>query len=128
MLIEESFLMDPIRLLITLLIIGVIGYVGIVFFIEMVKTLWNLSPLTSIGFVVSVAVAIVKGHISIDKMDGNLRILLFIFVGTVISYAAISLISNMIGVALAGSFASAAIILLVILALWFKGQEIKGWE
>lgn len=120
--------MEIINVIVGLIIIVVIAYVGIVLFSEMVKTLWQISPITSIGFIISVIIAILKGHIAFGKLEGNIRILVFIFGGTVLSYAATSLIPNMLNIVLAGDFISAIIIGLVILVVWFKGQEIKGRE
>lgn len=120
--------MNPVRIIYALLIIVIIAYIGLILFVDMVVKLWDLNPITSIGFVVSVVIAILRGHISLDKMEGNLRILVFIFVGTVLSYAATSLIPNLFGIALTGNFVGAVIIGFVILLIWFRGQEIKGWE
>jgi hypothetical protein len=94
----------------------------------MVKSLWELSPITSIGFVVSIITAILRGHIRFDKLEENLRIMLFIFGGTVISYAATSLIPTLVSSILAGQFIGALITGVVVLLIWFRGQEIKGWE
>lgn len=106
----------------------VIAYIGIILFIEMVIRLWELNPLTSIGFVISVAIAIWKGHISITKeiIEDNLSILLFIFIGTVISYAATSQIPSVLGLVFGGDLIGAVIMGIVIFAIWFRGQEIKN--
>ncbi len=104
-------------------------YAGLNFFWEMTKTLWtNLSPITAIGFVISVVVAIAKGHIHPSKMEGNLRILLFIFGGSAIAHAATSLLPDLLRVLFLGDIASVITIGFVIAAIWFKGQEIKGWS
>ena len=120
--------MDIIKILIGLIVIVLILYVGFQMFISMVKTLWELSPITSIGFVISIIIAILKGHIRLDKFEENLRIMFFIFGGTVISYMATNLIPDLIGFITAGELIGSLIIGVVILMIWFKGQEIKGWE
>jgi len=119
---------NPIEILAVAIIAIIVLFAGAVIFVELVSSLWNLNPLTSIGFVISVLIAILKGHISISKLENNIRILLFIFVGTIVSYAATSQISTLLNIALAGDLIGAIIIGLVIILLWFKGQEIKGWE
>lgn len=111
-----------------IIILIVIVYVGIQFFIAFVTALWQLSPLTSIGFVISVIVAIWSGHISIDKLEDNLKILLFIFAGTVISYAATSMIPTLLNVAFGGELLAAVIMGLIILVIWLRGQEIKNFS
>jgi hypothetical protein len=116
------------KILIEVLIAILVLYVGYEMFIAMVKSLWGLSPIASIGFVLSIAIAILKGHIRFDKLEDNLRIMLFIFGGTVISYAATSMIPSLVGFAIAGQLMGALITGIVILLIWFKGQEIKGWE
>jgi hypothetical protein len=119
---------NPIEILAVAIIAIIVLFAGAVIFVELVSSLWNLNPLTSIGFVISVLIAILKGHISISKLENNIRILLFIFVGTIVSYAATSQISTLLNITLAGDLIGAIIIGLVIILLWFKGQEIKGWE
>ena len=119
---------NPIEILAVAIIAIIVLFAGAVIFVELVSSLWNLNPLTSIGFVISVLIAILKGHISISKLENNIRILLFIFVGTIVSYAATSQISTLLNIALAGDLIGAIIIGLVIILLWFKGQEIKDWE
>lgn len=111
-----------------LIILMVVIYVGSILFIEMVKSLWNLSPLTSIGFVISVIIAIANGHMNLGKMEGNLRILGFIFGGSILSYAATSMIPDLWGIVRGGDIIGGLIILLVIVLVWFKGQKIKGQE
>lgn len=86
--------MNIVSLLVTIMIIAVVLYAGTLLFKEMVATLWNLSPLTSIGFIASVGVAIWKGKLRLSRGVDNLRILVFIFGGTVIAYAATTLIPN----------------------------------
>jgi len=118
--------MDIIDVIRYAIILIIVVYLGIVIFIDLVKTLWQLSPLTSIGFVISVFIAIWKGHISIEKLEDNISILLLIFVGTVISYVASSMIPNMLNVAFGGDLISAAIMGVVILIIWLRGREIKN--
>lgn len=113
------------RLIASIIIFIIVIYVGIQFFIAFVTTLWQLSPITSIGFVVSVIIAIYKGHISVEKLEDNLSILLFIFVGSVVSYAATSLIPYLLNVAFGGDLISAIVMGAVILLIWLRGQEIK---
>lgn len=112
----------------SIIIIIVVVYVGFQVFIAMVTTLWQLSPLTSIGFVISVVVAIWTGHMSIDKFEDNLNILVFIFAGTAVSYAATSMIPTLLNVAFAGELLAAVIMGLIILMLWLRGQEIKNFS
>jgi hypothetical protein len=116
------------KLLIKILIAILVVYVGYEMFIAMVKSLWELSPITSIGFVLSIIIATLKGHIRFDKLEENLRIMLFIFGGTIVSYAATSMIPNLVSSVLAGQFIGALITGVVILLIWFKGREVKGWE
>jgi uncharacterized membrane protein len=118
--------LNIINVIIGLLILGLVLYAGAQMFIAMVETLWTMSPITAIGFVISVIVAIIKGHIRWDKLVDNLRILLFIFVGTAISYAATSLLPSLINSVSAGQFIGALITGAVIVIIWFRGQEIKA--
>jgi hypothetical protein len=118
--------MKIINILVSLLIAGIILYVGSIIFIQMVKYLWELNPLTSIGFIISVVVAIIKGSISFEKLEDNLGILCLIFGGTILSYLATSQIHNLISIALAGDLVGAFVMGIVILLIWFKGQEMKG--
>jgi hypothetical protein len=62
----------------------------------------------------------------LDKLEDNLKILVFIFVGTTVSYAATSMIPNLVKIAFSGEIMSAAIMGAVVLALWLRGQEIKN--
>ena len=116
------------EIIVGLIFLGVIVYLGVVFFVEFTKTLWAISPISSIGFVISVIIAILKGHMRLDKWVGNLRILLFIFVGAVFSHEATSLIPNVLQNMIVGDLLGAFIIGLVVVLIWFKGNEIKGWE
>ena len=116
------------KMITSIIVIIVVVYIGMQFFIAFVTALWQLSPLTSIGFVISVIVAIYKGHISIDKMEDNLSILLFIFVGTIVSYAATSMIPTLLNVAFGGELLAAVIMGLIILLIWLRGQEIKNFS
>ncbi len=118
--------MDPVKLIIKIIILAIVIYCGVILFQAMVTSLWAISPITSVGFVISVIVAFLKGVFSFDKLENNLVILGFIFVGTVLSYAATSLIPTGLKSLYAGDFVGAAIIIAVILVIWFKGQEIKN--
>ncbi|MGY5147469.1 MAG: hypothetical protein ACW9W4_05685 [Candidatus Nitrosopumilus sp. bin_7KS] len=118
--------MDLPKTIVSLIIIGLVIFVGIFVFKEMAVTLWNLSPLTSVGFVASIGIAIWKGRLGLDQGEENIRILGLIFVGTIISYAATSQLPNLWNNVVAGNLVGAAVIAIVILILFFKGQEIKN--
>lgn len=92
----------------------------------MLVSLWTISPLTCIGFVASVAIAIWKGRFGIEKGAKNLQILGFIFAGTIISHVATSLLQNLWSNFIAGNLAGAGIMGIVILVLYFKGKEIQN--
>ena len=69
--------MDIRQTAIGLIIIGVVIYVGAIVLKEMVVTLWNISPLTCVGFVASVIIAFWKGRLGFGKGVKNLQILGF---------------------------------------------------
>jgi len=92
----------------------------------MLVSLWTISPLTCIGFVASVAIAIWNGRIRIEKGVKNLQILGFIFVGTTISQVATSQLQNLWHNFIAGNLVGAGIIGIVILVLYLKGREIQN--
>ena len=114
-----NILERAIEFFVGLIILGVIIYVGINFFIEFAKAAFGLSPLTGIGFVISVGVAAYKGVLTLETM-------LVIFVGTVISYAAGTLIPQFLNNMFAGHFVAGIVYLFVILYLWAEAREIKG--
>lgn len=91
-------------------------------------TLWTISPLTCIGFVASIAIAIWKGRITWKKGIKNLQIVILIFVGTVISHGATSYIQNVWSNFIAGNLVGASIMGVVILVLYFKGRKIQNTD
>jgi uncharacterized protein (DUF2062 family) len=109
----------------TLFVIGIGIYVAISVFKEMIVSLWTISPLTCIGFVVSVAIAIWNGRIGRDVVK-SLKILGFIFAGTIISQVATSQLQNLWHNFIAGNLVGAGIIGAVILVLYLKGREIQN--
>jgi hypothetical protein len=117
--------MDIVKLIGAIIIIVVVLYVGALLFKEMVITLWTLSPLTSIGFIISVIVAILRRKFCLSKGADNIKTLTFIFGGTVISYAATTLIPSLKRSLFSGDWISVIIMGCVIAILWFRGQEIK---
>lgn len=113
---------------VSLFIIGIIIYVSVLVFKEMLVSLWTISPLTCVGFVISVAIAIWKGRISIEKGIKNLQILGFIFVGTIISHVATSQLQNLWGNIIVGNLVGASVMVMVILVLYFKGRDIQNTD
>ncbi len=85
-----------------------------------------MNPLTGIGFIASVIIALFTGQFTLDKGEENLVTIVYIAVGTVISYAATSQIPTVLKFAFSGQFFGAVIIAIVIILLWFRGQEIKS--
>jgi hypothetical protein len=117
--------MNIIQALVSLFTIGIVIYVAIFVFKEMLVSLWTISPLTCIGFVASVAMAIWKGRIGIDVVK-SLQILGFIFAGTIISHVATSQLQNLWHNFIAGNLVGAGIMGIVILVLYLKGREIQN--
>lgn len=111
-----------------LIIIGVVIYVVAIVLKEMVVTLWNISPLTCVGFIVSIIVAFCKGRFGLDKGVKNLQILGVIFAGTAISHAATSQLQTVWNNFIAGNLVGAAIMGIVILFLYLKGREIGNTD
>lgn len=118
--------MDIRQTVIYLIIGAIVLYVAFLVIKEMIITLWTISPLTCIGFVVSIAIAIWKGRIKIEKRINNLQIIGFIFVGTIISHYATSYLQNVWGNFIAGNLVGAGIMGLVVIILYFKGREIQN--
>jgi hypothetical protein len=120
--------MNITQTLTALFIIGIVIYVVILVVKEMLVSLWTISPLTCIGFVVSVIIAVWKGRFKIEKGMKNLQILGFIFVGTILSHAATSQLQNAWGNFIAGNLVGAGIMGVVIFVLYFKGKEIQNTD
>ena len=51
---------NPIEILAVAIIAIIVLFAGAVIFVELVSSLWNLNPLTFIGFVISVLIAILR--------------------------------------------------------------------
>ena len=119
-------LVDTSRIVISLIIGVIVFYVIFLVLKEMIITLWTISPLTCIGFVVSIIIAVWKGRIRWEKGRKNLQIIGFIFVGTIISHTATSYIQNEWNDFIAGNLVGAGVMGLVILVLYFKGKEIQN--
>ena len=94
-------------------------YVGVQIFIALVQTAFESSPLTGIGFIVSVCYAVCKGILTLKHLS-------VIFVGTIISFATGSLIPNFINSIFAGQFFAVLVFIFVIWFLHSKVQEIQG--
>ena len=101
-------------------------YVGLNLIWSFFITLWDLNPLTGVGFIISIIIAFFTRQFSLDKGEENLITIVFIGVGTVISYAATSQIPTLLKFAFSGQLIGAMIMAVVIVILWFRGQEIKG--
>lgn len=115
------------------ILIGILFvYLAIEVFIALAQALWTLSPATSIGFVISVIIAFLKGEISFEGYEKNAGVILTIGIGTILSYAAsavtdsaLSMLKNVWISAVAGNFVGAIIMLGVIVILWAESEEIK---
>lgn len=118
--------MDIYKTIVTLFITGIVIYVGFQFLKEMLVTLWTISPLTCIGFVASIIMAIWNGRIRIERGAQNLQILGLIFAGTAISHFATSQLQTAWNNFIAGNLVGAGIMGIVILIIYLKGQEIQN--
>lgn len=126
-------------LIIGIIIIAIVAYVFLELFIAFLQVLWNLNPITSIGFFIAVIFAFLKGEFSFEKLEDNIGILVTIFGGTVISYitsyaadaltqSAFGLASNAWQAALAGDFIGAIVIIAVMAIIWLKAEEIRDMK
>ena len=102
-----------------LLVIGLLVYVGLNLFVAFAAAAFGLSPLTGIGFIVSIVVAFWKENL-------NLRSMTLIFGGAVVSFAAGSLVPGLLGNIFAGQFLAGAVYLVVILWLYAEAQAVRG--
>lgn len=124
-------------LVIGIIIILVVAYVFLNLFIAFVKLLWNLNPITSVGFIICIILAFLKGEFGFEKLEDNIGILVTIFGGTIVSYAtsyaareltksAFSLAANAWQAALAGDFIGTLVIIGVMIVILLKAEEIKN--
>ncbi len=105
-------------LVIGIIVLAILIYAGINLFFAMAKAAFDLSPVSGIGFVASVLYVTYKGTLTYHSM-------LAIFIGTVISYAAGTLIPVFINNVLAGQFVAALVVAFVILYLRSEAQTIQ---
>jgi hypothetical protein len=93
------------------------GLLGLFIFVCIIAAfaigLWELSPWTSIGFFISVVIAICKGHIDV-------YVPALILGSTVVSYLVTAVIRIMVNIAYTGDVAGALIMLAVIIYLLRK--------
>ena len=102
-----------------LLILGVIIWVTLNLLVAFAKAAFGLSLFTGIGFIVSVILA-ARSELPTPQKVG------FIFLGTVLSYAAGSLIPTFLDNLFAGQYIAAVVILGVIVYIWVKAQGVKA--
>lgn len=103
-----------------IILLALFVYVGFHFFLVFFQETLRLSVLTGIGFVISVIIAFFNGVLS-------LRTLSLLFVVSIISFIAGSLLPNFVDIFLSGELFSSLLYFVVILIIWVKGQEIKGY-
>jgi|SRR3989344_9524341 len=116
---------NPFQLVTYLIILVFAVYTGFLVMTQMTKALWELSIFSAIGFVISVAFGIYKG-VFFKNGAINLKPLMYLFVGAVISFMAGSLVPTFVDMTFSGQLAIALIYLGVIVKFWFEAQRIKG--
>lgn len=105
--------------IVNIIVFVFILYINIHLFIAFAQAAFELSPLTGIGFIINILFAIYKGTISLDSLT-------YIFAASLLSFAAGTLIPNVVGNFLAGQIVVALIYLMLMIILWIKAQELKG--
>ncbi len=111
--------MGIIKKIMHIIILALAVLIGSYMFIAFSYVTFRLSPIMGIGFVSCVIIATYRGIL-------NLRTMVAIFIGTMVSYAAITMIPQFFDNIFAGDFIAGLIYLFLIIYLWLESQRLRG--